>query len=130
MKMGFRETVKVNVTVTNSFGDVAYDIYEFFLNDSPFTGDMAVSVAGVPTVTTTFKAVDHLIMVNLTKWYDSSDDKDQKLKMKIHLIKSMKVGNGIQTQQFTVTDLVGGTNILYFRVPPIYTDMRKRALYL
>jgi len=51
MKMGFRETVKVNVTVTNSFGDVAYDIYEFFLNDSPFTGDMAVSVAGVPSIT-------------------------------------------------------------------------------
>jgi hypothetical protein len=51
MKMGFRETVKVNVTVTNSFGDIAYDIYEFFLNDSPFTGDMAVSVAGNPMIT-------------------------------------------------------------------------------
>ena len=28
-----------------------------------------------------------------------------------------------------MTDLVGGTNVLYFRVPPIYTDMRKRELY-
>jgi hypothetical protein len=51
------------------------------------------------------------------------------LRMKIHLIKSMKVGNGIATQQFTVTDLVGGTNILYFRIPPIYSDMRFKELY-
>lgn len=96
--MGFRETVKVNVTVTNTEGDIAYDIYEFFLNDSPFTGDMSVAVADQPTITSNFKAVDHLIKVNLTKWYDSSDDKEQKLRMKIHLIKSMKVGNTIQTQ--------------------------------
>jgi hypothetical protein len=46
MKFGARDTVKVNVTVTNTMGDVAYDIYEFFLNDSPFTGDMGVNVAG------------------------------------------------------------------------------------
>lgn len=48
--------------------------------------------------------------------------------MKIHLIKSMKVGNTIQTQQFTVTNLVGGTNVLFFRIPPIYVDMRQRQL--
>lgn len=126
--MGFRETVKVNVTVTNTAGDIAYDIYEFFLNDSPFTGDMAVQVADQPLITSAFKAVDHLIQVNLTKWYDSSDDKVQMLRMKIHLIKSMKVGNGIATQQFTVTDLVGGTNFLYFRIPPIYSDMRYKEL--
>ncbi len=48
--------------------------------------------------------------------------------MKIHLIKAMKVGNAIQTQQFTVTDLVGGVNTLFFRIPPIYTDMRRRVL--
>ena len=72
---------------------------------------------------TTFKAVDDLLRVNLTKWYDSSDDKEQQLKMKIHLIKSIKVGNTIQTQQFTVTDLVGNTNILFFRVPPISVDI-------
>ncbi len=59
--MGFRETVKVNVTVVNTAGDIAYDIYEFFLNDSPFTGDMAEQVADQPLITTGFKAVDHLI---------------------------------------------------------------------
>jgi hypothetical protein len=75
MKMGFRDAVKVNVTVKNSFGDIAYDIYEFFMNDSPFTGDMAVNLAGLPTFTQGFRAVDDLIQVNLTKWYDSSDDK-------------------------------------------------------
>lgn len=46
MKIGARETVKVNVTVKNSLGDIAYDIYEFFLNDSPFSGDIAAGVAG------------------------------------------------------------------------------------
>ncbi len=94
--MGYRETVKVNVTVWNTMGDIAYDIYEFFVNDSPFVNDMDVSVAGMASITT-FKAVDHFLRVNLTKWYDSSDDKVQKLKMKIHLIKSQKVGNTIQT---------------------------------
>jgi hypothetical protein len=88
MKIGFRETVKVNVTVRNTAGDIAYDIYEFFVNDSPFVNDMDVAVADMPSITAGFKAIDHLIRVNLTKWYDSSDDKEQKLMMKIHLVKS------------------------------------------
>lgn len=95
MKFGLRDAAKVNITVTNSKGDIAYDIYEFFLNDSPFTGDMGVAVANDPTITSGFKAVDHLLQVNLTRWYDSSDDTSQQLKMKIHLIKSQKVGNSV-----------------------------------
>lgn len=54
MKFGSRDAVKVNVTVTNSFGDIAYDIYEFFLNDSPFTGDMGANVAGNYLATSSF----------------------------------------------------------------------------
>lgn len=61
MKFNSRETVKVNVTVQNTAGDIAYDIYEFFLNDSPFVGDMAVGVAGQSSITTGFRAVDHLL---------------------------------------------------------------------
>lgn len=71
-------------------------------------------------------AVDHLMRVNLTRWYDSSDDSEQMLKMKIHLIRSMKVGNTVQTSQFTVADLVR-SNVLYFRIPPIFVDMRVLA---
>lgn len=74
MKFGSRDAVKVNVTVTNSYGDIAYDIYEFFLNDSPFTGDMGANVAGNYIATSSFQAVNDLIQVNLTRWYDSSDD--------------------------------------------------------
>jgi len=51
MKIGFRETVKVNVTVRNTAGDIAYDIYEFFVNDSPFVNDMDVAVADMPSIT-------------------------------------------------------------------------------
>ena len=70
MKLGYRETVKLNCT-----GDIAYDIYEFFVNDSPFVNDMEHAVANAPSIKSGFKAIDHLIRVNLTKWYDSSDDK-------------------------------------------------------
>jgi hypothetical protein len=45
------------------------------------------------------------------------------LKMKIHLVRSFKVGNTMQTSQFTVADLVQA-NTLYFRIPPIYVDTR------
>lgn len=62
------------MTVTNSIGDIAYDIYEFFLNDSPFTGEMGIAIANNLTVGTGFSAVDDVLRVNLTKWYDSSDD--------------------------------------------------------
>ncbi len=58
MKFNSRETVKVNITVKNTAGDIAYDIYEFFLNDSPFTGDMGINVAGSYAITSGFKAVD------------------------------------------------------------------------
>jgi len=51
MKVGNRETVKVNVTVRNTAGDIAYDIYEFFVNDSPFVNDMDVAVANAPSIT-------------------------------------------------------------------------------
>jgi hypothetical protein len=74
MKFGIRQAAKVNVTVTNSKGDIAYDIYEFFVNNSPFVGDMGLQVAGNPYKTSGFSAVDDLLQINLTKWYDSSDD--------------------------------------------------------
>ena len=43
--------MKVNVTVKNTAGDIAYDIYEFFVNDSPFVNDMEVTVANAPSIT-------------------------------------------------------------------------------
>lgn len=43
MKISITQVIKAKVTVTNSLGDVAYDIYEFFLNDSPFIGNLTVA---------------------------------------------------------------------------------------
>lgn len=45
------------------------------------------------------------------------------LKMKIHLVRSMKVGNTMVTTQFTVADLVK-SDTLYFRIPPVFVDIR------
>ena len=46
MKMQSSDVVKVNITVTNSMGDVAYDIYEFYMTDAPFAGSMTISLVG------------------------------------------------------------------------------------
>jgi hypothetical protein len=61
MNIGVRQGISVNVTVTNSMGDIAYDIYEFFVNASPFTGDLLANLAGKPGVTNNFAAIDQLI---------------------------------------------------------------------
>lgn len=85
MKFGYRTSALVQVTVTNTKGEIAYDLYEFFLNNSPFIGKYNIMVAGNPTKTT-ISCVDDLIQVNLINWYDSPDDTVQMLQMKIHLI--------------------------------------------
>ena len=95
--------IKVSCTVTNSAGEIAYDIYEFYLNDSPFVGTMDVSLVGELS-NSTGTAVNSLFHITLTKWYDSPDDSYQKLKLKVYVIKAIKVGNTIQTQQYTITD--------------------------
>lgn len=52
MKIPQSQVVKVKCTASNSRGDIAYDIYEFFLNDSPFTGDITISKVGEPANST------------------------------------------------------------------------------
>lgn len=77
MKIKSTISIQVNCTVKNSKGDIAYDIYEFFLNDSPFVGNMSIYVAGNPNlVNPVFQVVNQLIMVQLGTWYDSADDKE------------------------------------------------------
>lgn len=39
MKINLYSVVKVQCTVTNNLGEIAYDIYEFYVNDSPFIGN-------------------------------------------------------------------------------------------
>ena len=87
---------------------------------------MSLSVAGNPNAAS-FNAVDDLLEIDLLNWYDSADDLIQELRMKIHLITKIQVGQKILYQQFTVTDLVQA-DTLYFRIPPIYVDIRFQNL--
>ncbi len=57
MKISITQVIKVKVTVTNSLGDVAYDIYEFFLNDSPFVGVLEVTTP-FQNVNATHRSID------------------------------------------------------------------------
>jgi hypothetical protein len=72
MTLASDEVVKVQCTVTNTAGDIAYDIYEFYINDSPHAGTIEIDFDGV--VKLTGNAVDSLVHVNLGTWYDSADD--------------------------------------------------------
>ena len=52
---------------------------------------MSLSVAGSPA-RLVYNAVDDLMRLDLTNWYDSPDDGSQMLRMKIHLITKIQVG--------------------------------------
>lgn len=79
------------MTVTNSLGEVAFDLVEFFLNDSPFVGNMTISLVDEPA-TSKGTSMRSLFQINLTKWYDSTDDPYQMLKIKVVAIKTFYVG--------------------------------------
>lgn len=91
MKISQTQVVKVKCTVSNSKGEKAYDIYEFFLNDSPFAGDIQISKVG-ESVNSTGTTVDTTWRIDLTNWYDSPDDARQVLKLKVFAIRNYKVG--------------------------------------
>ena len=59
MKISSKQVIKVNVTVMNTANEIAYDIYEFYLNDSPFVGDMVITKVGEAS-NSTGTAVDTL----------------------------------------------------------------------
>eukprot|EP00347_Sterkiella_histriomuscorum_P007679 403347989 len=120
MKISQTQVVKVRCVVSNSKGDVAYDIYEFFLNDSPFLGDIAITKVGEPS-NSTGTSVDTVWRIDLTNWYDSPDDSVQMLKLKVFVIRNYKVGLNSQTQQYTLTDQVSD-NTLFVRLPPFAFD--------
>ena len=92
----------MKVTVNNSVGETAYDIIEFFLNDSPFIGLLNITLLGEPEESVGTSMTSQFY-VNLTNWYDSSDDPYQKLKIKVVAIKTYIIGLSQQTQQYTLT---------------------------
>lgn len=90
-------------TVSNSAGDIAYDIYEFFLNDSPFVGNLTITKVG-ELANSTGTVMSTTWRIDLTNWYDSPDDAYQTLKLKVFAIRNYKVGLNSQQEQYTLTD--------------------------
>ena len=56
--------MKVKCTVTNSLGEISYDIYEFFLNDSPFLGEITITKVGEAS-NSTGSAIDTIWRIDL-----------------------------------------------------------------
>ena len=81
----------MKVNVNNSLGETAYDIIEFFLNDSPFIGSLNITLLGEPE-DSVGTSMTSLFYINLTKLYDSSDDPYQTLKIKVVAIKTYFIG--------------------------------------
>ena len=80
--MSTSQVVQVQVTVTNEQGEVAYDIYEFYINDAPNVGEIAISAHDESGNGT---AIDSLYHIQLTNWYDSTDDTELQIWNKIYL---------------------------------------------
>jgi hypothetical protein len=64
MKISVSQVIKVQCSAVNTAGEVAYDIYEFYLNDSPFLGNLTVSLVGEAD-NSTGTSVDSLWLINL-----------------------------------------------------------------
>lgn len=131
MQVSSSQAIKVQCTVTNSNGDVAYDIYEFYVSNSPFIGTFNFSLVNADGSTTslasssapTLKSIDSLIQINLVNWYNSADDTVQKLLLNVYVIKSYSLGQGTNPlyQQYTITGQVS-ENTIYVRLPPFSVD--------
>lgn len=68
--MASDQVVKVQVTVVNSLGEIAYDIYEFYQNQPPVAGDstiLAVTNSGLGGGV----AGDSIYRMTLKSWEDS-----------------------------------------------------------
>jgi len=100
------QVVKVKVTVTNSAGDIAYDIYEFYLNDPPVVGTLTSTVTGGSGASGT--ALTSLYHLKLSDWYDSSDDFSQQLEFSVRLM--------VDSVPYTLTDLTSAED-LYLHLP-------------
>jgi hypothetical protein len=80
------------VTVTNTIGEIAYDYYEFFVNDAPVTGAMTFKADGSTDFLNRIVPIDSLNEITLSSWYDQGDDKEQKLKLKVYIYLKKLVG--------------------------------------
>ena len=91
MKVGADSPIKVKVTVKNSLGDIAYDFYEFYINDPPNVGTTTYKILNEPD-NSKGTAMESLWRISLSGWYDKADDPTQRLKLKIYMILKQAIG--------------------------------------
>ena len=72
------QSIKIQCFVTNSAGQTAIDITEFYLNDSPFKVNTGFTNAGG---TNNKEAMETEFGFDTTQWYDSIDDSLTKTKI-------------------------------------------------
>lgn len=78
------QVVKVKVTVQNSLGEIAYDIYEFYQNQPPTAGNSTLKVltnSGLGNGT----SINTIYSMTLTNWEDSTVHGDDPLKFKLYM---------------------------------------------
>ena len=104
--MSSSQSIKLRVDITNSAGDTATDIAEFFSNDAPYTkGTTFTNVGGVNNL----EAMVTNFNIYAGQWYDNSDDLTQQLKFRIYFVFNKK--------NYMLTGYFQSNNNLTFHLP-------------
>jgi len=83
--MSESQSIKLKATVTNSAGDSAIDIVEFFFNESPFTSNTVfTNTGGINNK----EAMVTNFTINVSEWYDSVDDDEQDLEFRTYFVRN------------------------------------------
>ena len=113
--MSSNQVVKVQCTVTNSMGDLAYDIYEFYLNTPPNKGTMEVFIVGdnseielTNNNAYMIQPLTTVLHIKIRDWYDTEQDFQQELLFSVRL--------AIEDYSYQLTDQTSDEDI-YFKLP-------------
>lgn len=85
--MGDTQSVKIRVDVTDSAGNTAIDIKEFFLNEAPFESGTTFTNTGG---TNDKEAMVTNFTIDVSNWYDSVDDTYQNLQFRTYFVYNKK----------------------------------------
>jgi hypothetical protein len=85
--MGTSQSVKLRVDVTDSAGNTAIDIKEFFLNEAPFAPLTTITGSGGVDDK---EAMVTIFTIDVSSWYDSSEDTSQQLEFRTYFVYNKK----------------------------------------
>lgn len=111
--MSSKQPVKVQVTVTTAGGLQNYNLYEFYLNDPPVTGDINTDIVWHAENKDILASIDSIVHCDLVDWYDDSDDTSQQLDIYGYLL--------VSGDMFLLTDAFKQDEF-WIRPPLISTD--------